>query len=154
MSVEIVLSVPKELALAILPIPSAMLSVVGSSTIIYMAYNDKRKRKCSPYTRLLVAMSVCDIILSSNLSIATFARPREASPRIYSFGNSACRILEPSYHRNHLLRVHALMLLRFDSSIRCLQQVYCQKSRAMDASCFYWISVGDSRSRAWIRDVR
>ncbi|CAJ1945777.1 unnamed protein product [Cylindrotheca closterium] len=89
MSVDCKLSARKELALAILPIPSAMLSVVGSVTIIYMAYNNRRKRKCSPYTRLLVAMSVCDIILSSNLSMATFGRPHATSSRVYSFGNSA-----------------------------------------------------------------
>jgi hypothetical protein len=79
----------QEQALAILPIPSAILSIVGSSIIIYIAVSSRKQRKWTPYTRLLFVMSVFDIISSVVLSVAPFLRPRETSPRLWSFGNDA-----------------------------------------------------------------
>jgi hypothetical protein len=82
-------SIAQEQALAILPIPSAILSILGSSIIIYIAVSSRKQRKWTPYTRLLFVMSVFDIISSAILSVATFLRPRETSPRLWSFGNDA-----------------------------------------------------------------
>jgi hypothetical protein len=50
--------------LALLPIPSAILSIFGSSIIIYVALKTREQKKWTPYTRLLMGLSVCDIIAS------------------------------------------------------------------------------------------
>lgn len=79
----------QEKILAILPIPSAMSSILGSCIIIYMALSSRKHRKWSPYTRLLLAMSIYSILSSILLSTAAFVRPQETSPRLLSFGNKA-----------------------------------------------------------------
>lgn len=79
----------QEQILAILPIPSAILSIMGSSIIIYMAFRSRKQRKWTPYTRLLLAMSIYDILASVVLSAAAFLRPRDTSPRLLSFGTEA-----------------------------------------------------------------
>eukprot|EP00980_Cylindrotheca_fusiformis_P027742 scaffold22540_cov137-Cylindrotheca_fusiformis.AAC.3 len=75
--------------LAILPIPSALLSVLGSSVIIYMALLSRKEKPWTPYNRLLVAMSICDIFSSITLAIAAFLYPKETSNKAWVFGNDA-----------------------------------------------------------------
>jgi hypothetical protein len=114
----------QEQALAILPIPSALLSIFGSSIIIYIAVLSRKQRKWTPYTRLLFVMSVFDIILSVNLSVATFLRPRERSPRLWSFGNDAtCSVVGflnqfsgTSIFYNGMLSFYFLLTARYDFS--------------------------------------
>lgn len=74
--------------LAILPIPSAILSVLGSSVILYMAFSTRRKRKWTTYTRLLIGLSMCDIISSVSFGLAAFMR-RPESERAWAMGNDA-----------------------------------------------------------------
>ncbi|CAJ1935211.1 unnamed protein product [Cylindrotheca closterium] len=77
--------------LAILPIPSAILSVFGSSVIIFMAYLSRKSKPWTPYNRLLVAMSVYDIITSIALGCATFLGNRETSNKAWAMGtDSTC----------------------------------------------------------------
>jgi ABC-type Fe3+-siderophore transport system permease subunit len=82
------LSDAQEKVLAILPIPSAILSILGSATILYMSLKTRKERKWTPYTRLLIGMSVSDIISSVTLGVAAFLRPRE-NQRVWMFGNDA-----------------------------------------------------------------
>eukprot|EP00980_Cylindrotheca_fusiformis_P020397 scaffold7423_cov122-Cylindrotheca_fusiformis.AAC.1 len=82
------LSDEQEKALAILPIPSAALSILGSSAILYMALKSRERRKWTPYTRLLIGLSIYDIIASASIAIATFLRPA-SSHRAWTFGNDA-----------------------------------------------------------------
>eukprot|EP00980_Cylindrotheca_fusiformis_P020398 scaffold7423_cov122-Cylindrotheca_fusiformis.AAC.2 len=82
------LSDEQDMVLAILPIPSATLSILGSSTILYMAHRSRQRRKWTPYTRLLIGLSIYDIIASVSISIATFLRPA-SSARAWTFGNDA-----------------------------------------------------------------
>lgn len=75
--------------LAILPIPGAILSIVGSSLIIYIALfntkiNDKNGRT-SPYIRLLLGLSVCEIIYSITAALAQYLRPREDASHYYNY---------------------------------------------------------------------
>jgi hypothetical protein len=79
----------QENILALVPIPTALLSILGSVTIILMADQSRRSRKWTPYTRLLIGMNVCDIILSIHLSIGNFLRPQVTSHRAWAFGNDA-----------------------------------------------------------------
>ncbi|CAJ1941129.1 unnamed protein product [Cylindrotheca closterium] len=82
------LSDSQQKLLSILPIPSAILSIVGSFAIIDIA-RQRRKgvQQWTPYNRLLVAMSICDIVLSLNFASAAFLRPAETSSRIWARGN-------------------------------------------------------------------
>eukprot|EP00980_Cylindrotheca_fusiformis_P012447 scaffold3054_cov129-Cylindrotheca_fusiformis.AAC.11 len=88
------LSVGQQKALAILPIPSAVLSIFGSCIIIFVAVRTRKKQSWTPYTRLLVAMSVSDILFSATMAVANFLRPRDTSWRIWAFGNDAtCNVV-------------------------------------------------------------
>jgi hypothetical protein len=82
------LSDAQEKVLAILPIPSAILSILGSATILYMSLKTRKERKWTTYTRLLIGMSVADIISSVALGAAAFLRPRE-SQQVWTFGNES-----------------------------------------------------------------
>lgn len=82
------LTATQDKVLSILPIPSAILSIFGSSVILYMAISTRRQRQWTTYTRLLVGLSICDIISSTSLAFAAFLR-RPESGRIWAFGNDA-----------------------------------------------------------------
>mmetsp|Transcript_18124 Transcript_18124/g.44839 ORF Transcript_18124/g.44839 Transcript_18124/m.44839 type:complete len:664 (-) Transcript_18124:53-2044(-) len=83
------LSDVQERLLALLPIPASILSILGSSVIIYIALDSRSRKKWSPYTRLLIGLSVSDIVSSINVALASFLRPKD-SPRAtsYAFGNA------------------------------------------------------------------
>ena len=83
------LSGSQQLLLAILPIPSSICSVIGSSVIIFIALKSRRSKAWTPYNRLLLGMSVCDIIFSITLGLNIFLLPRETSQRIWVMGNHA-----------------------------------------------------------------
>ncbi|KAL3936992.1 MAG: hypothetical protein SGBAC_007807 [Bacillariaceae sp.] len=82
------LSDVQEMVLALVPIPSAALSIFGSTCIIYMSLKSRNERLWTPYTRLLMGMSICDIISSMTLAVAAFMRPQE-SGRVWTFGSEA-----------------------------------------------------------------
>ena len=82
------LSDVQEMVLAILPIPSAMLSIFGSVCIIFMSLQSREKKTWTPYTRLLMGMSICDVISSMTLAVAAFMRPQE-NERVWTFGSEA-----------------------------------------------------------------
>ncbi|CAJ1960326.1 unnamed protein product [Cylindrotheca closterium] len=118
------LSRAQEMALAILPIPSAILSIIGSSIIIYMSVSTRRKRKWTPYTRLLLGLSFYDIVASITLGMATFLRDKDTSPRPLSFGSSGtCSMVgffnQLSYGTicyNGMLSFYFLLTARFGRS--------------------------------------
>lgn len=89
------LSDTHQIVLNVLPIFSAVVSIMGSTAIIYLARERVRKaNQFTSYTRLLLAMSICDILFSLTIAIATFLRPRETSFRIWAFGNDvSCSVV-------------------------------------------------------------
>ena len=72
--------------LVILPIIPSVLSVIGSSIIVSMVMSSKR---ITPYKRLLLGMSTCDIIMSSSVPFWSILLPRETSQRVWVIGNDA-----------------------------------------------------------------
>ncbi|CAJ1931670.1 unnamed protein product [Cylindrotheca closterium] len=78
------LSEVQERLLAVLPIPACILSILGSSIIILIALDSRKRKKWSPYTRLLIGLSVSDIVSSINIALASFLRPTD-SPRASAF---------------------------------------------------------------------
>jgi hypothetical protein len=80
------LSDSQEKALSLLPFAPAILSILGSSTIIYMVVAEKKQ---TPYRRLLLGMSVCDILFSVTFPLQAFLLPRETSQRVWAVGSDA-----------------------------------------------------------------
>lgn len=74
---------------AVLPIPSAILSLIGSSIIVSMALKSRRNttKKWTPYNRLVTAMSCFDIVTSLTLALAPFLYPKETSLKAWVIGN-------------------------------------------------------------------
>lgn len=69
--------------LAILPVPSSLLSIFGSSIIIVMVWKIRKTKSWIPYQRLLLAMSICDIISSMALAAGPFLYPKETSDKVW-----------------------------------------------------------------------
>jgi len=70
--------------LILMSVISASLSIAGSSVIVYKVI--KNRQKASPYDRLLLGLSTCDIISSINAAVGPFLSPAETSPRIWAVG--------------------------------------------------------------------
>eukprot|EP00980_Cylindrotheca_fusiformis_P017214 scaffold5297_cov104-Cylindrotheca_fusiformis.AAC.7 len=111
----------QEKVLAIMPVRSAAHSIMGSSMIISMAFRMRKRRRWTPYTRLLIAMSMCDIVASITISIATFLRPQDTSSRVWAFGNDATcsavgfmnQISFSAVLYNGMLSIYFLLTARF-----------------------------------------
>eukprot|EP00980_Cylindrotheca_fusiformis_P002130 scaffold479_cov97-Cylindrotheca_fusiformis.AAC.7 len=81
------LSDSQQKLLAILPIPSAILSIFGSIVIIVMAFRSRQDRPWTPYYGLLTAMSACNILSALTLSVGSFLFPEDTSNKVWAFGN-------------------------------------------------------------------
>eukprot|EP00980_Cylindrotheca_fusiformis_P021848 scaffold8682_cov122-Cylindrotheca_fusiformis.AAC.5 len=74
--------------ISILVIPSSILSFIGSSLIVHCVRNEKQKR--SPYRRLMLALSICDIISTIGYIFHPFLGPTDIPyAYVWAFGNSA-----------------------------------------------------------------
>jgi hypothetical protein len=80
------LSDAQDIALSLLPIAPPLLSITGSSIIISLVVKSPKK---SPYRRILLAMSCCDIVASITHSLRGFLLPKETSQRALAIGNDA-----------------------------------------------------------------
>ena len=109
----------QNIIMGVLMIPSGILSILGSSTILYSIWrrnikkekpascqsngttncqtNFRSKRKANnsttkplgPYERILMALSIMDIIFTITVVAQTVLIPRDTTHRITSFGNAA-----------------------------------------------------------------
>lgn len=88
------LSKEQLIALSVLQISSAFLSVIGSSTIVITLLRDlaqNRSRYMMPYDRIMLSLSTCDILASITFAINQFLLPSE-SGAIWAFGTpETCR---------------------------------------------------------------
>lgn len=74
-------------AISILMVLSAALSAVGSSCIIYHV---RQSSKTTPYRRIMLGMSVCDIISTIGYALQPYVSlSGEATSFVWSFGNAA-----------------------------------------------------------------
>lgn len=79
----------QEKLLAILPIPSAILSIFGSVTIITITFKSRHKRAWTPYHGLLTAMSGLNVIFSISIAAGSYLFPKDTSNKVWAFGNDA-----------------------------------------------------------------
>ena len=73
----------QDITLSLAPIFSGALSAWGSGQIIYMVLSS---RKRTSYRRILLGLSIFDLISSVLLSFQSFLVPANTSPRIYAMG--------------------------------------------------------------------
>jgi hypothetical protein len=73
----------QEKLLSLLYFTSGLLSVVGSSMIIYLVATNTRK---TPYKRIMMGLSACDIIASATYAMSPFLLPKETSFRVWANG--------------------------------------------------------------------
>lgn len=76
----------QEKVLALLPILPALLSAWGSANIIYMVFTS---RKTSPYRRILLGLSCCDLASSLACPWQAFLVPAATSQRVWAIGTQA-----------------------------------------------------------------
>lgn len=73
---------------SITPPITAAISILGSYIILREAVADHRRRKGQPISRVLIAMSVSDIIFSIGLGLSTFVAPADLD---YIWGNAGTK---------------------------------------------------------------
>ena len=82
----------QEIVLSLLYLFSAILSILGSSTIVYKVLGDRSK--ATSYDRLMLGLSICDIIASLGWALTPFLLPRETSTNPWAIGNdTTCTFL-------------------------------------------------------------
>jgi hypothetical protein len=82
----------QEKILSLLPILPSLLSVFGSLTIVHMVLTSKRRS--TPYKRLLLGMSVCDVVFSLSVPLWAFLLPNDTSHRVWAVGSDAsCTVM-------------------------------------------------------------
>ena len=77
----------QERVLSLLYVFSSTLSIIGSSTIIFKVLANRGK--ATSYDRLMLGLSLCDIVSSIAYSLYPFFLPAQTSPRVWAFGNEA-----------------------------------------------------------------
>ena len=74
----------QEVIIAVLPVISSILSIVGSSTIVRLTL---RRKLSTPYDRILFGLSIADMVSSATNALNPYLAPRDTSPRIFAIGN-------------------------------------------------------------------
>eukprot|EP00526_Cylindrotheca_closterium_P006549 CAMPEP_0113610824 /NCGR_PEP_ID=MMETSP0017_2-20120614/5230_1 /TAXON_ID=2856 /ORGANISM="Cylindrotheca closterium" /LENGTH=610 /DNA_ID=CAMNT_0000519733 /DNA_START=1 /DNA_END=1833 /DNA_ORIENTATION=+ /assembly_acc=CAM_ASM_000147 len=128
--------------LAILPKISSVFSLFGSTWIIIEVASERRKRK-APYHRLLLAMSVYDVLESVWNFGSTWPIPEGSPDIIWAFGNEATCTAQgffltlssavPLY--NGMLSIYYVLVINYNYSDAKLRSFV---EPAMHIFCFVW----------------
>lgn len=87
------LSNSQQRILSALSMPTALLSILGSTLIIIRVFRCRLYKK-SPYNRLMLALSASDIISSFSAGFGVFLLPQETSDVIWARGSeTTCNLL-------------------------------------------------------------
>jgi hypothetical protein len=118
-----VLSDQQEITLVVIQILSATLSLIGSCTIVLKILRCLLNNKhTSPYDRIILGLSGCDILGGITYAVGPFLLPNETSIRVSAFGSrSTCAILGfltqfpcmSAIWYNGLLSFYYLLTVRF-----------------------------------------
>jgi len=82
------LSEGQEIALILLQMCSATLSLIGSSLIVIKILRSlHRNNSSTPYDRIILGLSSCDIVASFTYMLAPFLLPSNTSNRVWAFGS-------------------------------------------------------------------
>lgn len=116
------LSDGQELALSTVTLLSACLSVVGSASIIFKVVANRDE--LSPYNRIMLGLSITDILASCSYALGPFLVPSNTSQRVWAVGsNVSCSFLGwltqlslSAVWYNALLSFYYLLTVRFGIS--------------------------------------
>ena len=127
------LSDKQEKILAVFLVCSAILSLVGSCTIVFKILRSLcRNKTTTPYERIILGLSCCDILASCTYAMGPFLLPRETSQRVWADGDdSSCQKLGFlvqisclwAIWYNAVLSFYYLLTVRFQVK----RKVFCQK---------------------------
>jgi hypothetical protein len=85
------LSDTQEIVISVLSLISGTLSIMGSCTIVYLVATDTHK---TPYKRIMLGLSSCDIVASATYASQPFWLPADTSQRVWASGSDAsCSVL-------------------------------------------------------------
>lgn len=123
------LSEDRQQVVNILLVISAVLSILGSSTIIYKIL--RNIKKATPYDRIMLGLSGCDIVGSFAYVLSPLLPPKSTSERIWSIGNNAtCSFLGfitqfafAAVMYNAMLSFYYLLIVRYNVK----RQVFAKK---------------------------
>jgi len=89
------LSEEQEIILSLLQMLSAILSLIGSCTIVFKILRSLyHTHTTTPYDRIMLGLSSCDVVASFMFAVTPFLLPGETSQRIWAMGNeSSCQLL-------------------------------------------------------------
>jgi hypothetical protein len=134
------LSDSEEKVLSVLCCFSALLSIAGSSSIVYKIIRNRRYSK--PYHRTMLALSSSDVLASITCALFSFLMPK--GQRIWSFGNQAtCCILGfltqltfMAAGCNCILSFYYVLTIRFGVKRQQFAQRFEKPMHAMNLSFF------------------
>ena len=82
----------QEIIMSVWMVISGLLSMFGSTTIVYRVL--KKDGKSKPFDRLMLGLSVFDVIASFSFVLTPFMLPQETSVRVWALGNRvSCSLL-------------------------------------------------------------
>ena len=79
----------QEIGLSLLGVASATFSLLGSSVIVYKVLARMKQKRATPYDRIMLGLSGCDIVASVGFGLAPILLPQETSQRVWAKGNDA-----------------------------------------------------------------
>ena len=86
----------QEIILYLLQLSAGTLSLIGSGAILFKISRNLRRDSSSttPYDRIILGLSACDVISSLTYALGPFLLPRDTSKRVWAVGNeSTCTFL-------------------------------------------------------------
>ncbi len=84
------LSDGQEKILSMFLVCSAILSLIGSCTIVFKILRSLcRNQTTTPYDRIILGLSCCDIVASCTYALGPFLLPSETSQRVWAIGDDA-----------------------------------------------------------------
>ena len=114
------LTVAQDKALSLTPVFSSLLSAWGSISIIYMVVSSSQR---SSYKRIMLGLSVFDLVSSVTIALQPFLLPSDSQPeRVWAIGNEATceamgffhQLSQGSVWYTGYLSVFFLLTIRFD----------------------------------------
>lgn len=79
----------QEAILCVILFNSASLSIFGSSCITYQVLSSRKEKPLTPYRRIMLGMSLCDIINSTFMPLQAILVPKGSSDHHWASGNDA-----------------------------------------------------------------
>lgn len=120
----------QQIVISAVQIPTSLLSFVGSALIIY---NIRKMKKKTPYRRILLALSICDILSTIGWLLQPFLTPKDApDPWVWAVGNDATCVMLGAFSQfgfsahlySGLLSFYFLLTVKFGMREEQFQQKY------------------------------